>query len=80
VAELIKNIRTDSADNALFGAALQSWLKRNGCQPTWGAVIIALEDDGYSIVALGAVPISGRDLVGMLNRIADEANTVQLED
>jgi len=80
MAQLIRNVSTSTEDNALFGAALQHWLRRNGADPKWGAVIISLEDDGFSVLALGERPISGRDLVRWLDAIAMEANSVQIDD
>lgn len=80
MVRLILNATSSTSDNALFGEALKHWLRRNGSEPKWGAVIISLEDDGFSILQLGPTPISGRQLVEWLTLIAAEANQVDPRD
>jgi hypothetical protein len=61
-----------SQDNADFGEHLKSWLLSKGTRTPHGAIIIALVEDGFDLIAVTPDPLSGDELQEYVLLIANK--------
>lgn len=61
-----------SLSNVAFGAKLQAWLKENGVIAPHGAIILALEDDGFAAMQIGPKAWEDAEITRTVCWIADQ--------
>lgn len=76
--ELYSDKSSSNDANSAFGDLLQAWMRSHGVDQPVGAIIVALEVDGFSLLQLGPSSLSAERVIDYLDWVVRQSRAAQL--